>query len=65
LQSPHPPLAFNDLSVSLAGLPIQVSRSYDSRDKRKGDFGVGWTLGIKNVRLEKSGIIGKAWVETV
>ena len=57
-------LAFNDLSVPVAGLPIQVIRSYDSRDKRPGDFGVGWTLGIKNVRLEKSGNLGKLWDET-
>ena len=35
-----------------------------SRDKRVGDFGVGWTLGIKNVRLEKSGNLGKLWDET-
>lgn len=40
-------------------------RTYDSRDKRKGDFGAGWTLGIKNVRVEKSGILGKLWDETI
>ena len=39
-------LAFEDLSVPMAGLPIQVIRSYDSRDSRVGDFGTGWSLAI-------------------
>jgi YD repeat-containing protein len=54
-------LAFSDLNVPVAGLPIQIIRTYDSRDKRKGDFGVGWHLGIQNVRLEKSLPIGRFW----
>src|SRR5687768_3991196 len=58
-------LAFNDLSVPLVGLPIEIIRSYDSRDKRQGDFGIGWQLGIKNVRLEKSSSLGKLWDETL
>ena len=57
-------MSFNDLSVPVAGLPIQVIRTYDSRDKSAGDFGAGWTLGIKNVRLEKSATLGKLWDET-
>jgi hypothetical protein len=31
-----------------------VTRTYDSRDKRVGDFGVGWTLDVKNIRLQKN-----------
>lgn len=58
-------LSFNDLAVPVAGLPIQVIRTYDSRDKRQGDFGVGWSLGIKNIRLEKSAPLGRFWNETV
>jgi RHS repeat-associated protein len=57
-------LAFIDLHVPVAGLSVQVVRSYDSRDKRRGDFGVGWTLAVRNVRLEKSGRIGKNWEQT-
>jgi RHS repeat-associated protein len=57
-------ISFNDLTVPLAGLPITVTRTYDSRDKRPGDFGIGWTLGIANIRVEKSGNIGKVWSET-
>lgn len=58
-------LSFTDLSVPVAGLPIEVTRTYDSRDKRTGDFGVGWTLGMKNVRVEKSGVLGLNWEQTV
>ena len=31
-------LQFVDLEVPMAGIPIQVIRSYDSRNKTKGDF---------------------------
>jgi YD repeat-containing protein len=54
-------LSFSDLAVPVAGLPIEIVRTYDSRDKRVGDFGVGWSLGLKDVRLEKSGVIAKNW----
>jgi RHS repeat-associated protein len=57
-------VSFTDLNVPVAGLPIQVTRTYDSRDKRKGDFGIGWTLGVSNIRLEKSGVLGSGWIET-
>lgn len=58
-------LAFNDLTVPLPGLPIQIIRSYDSRDKRQGDFGFSWTLGLKNLRLEKNRNLGRNWTEDV
>ncbi|WP_411705126.1 PKD domain-containing protein, partial [Edaphovirga cremea] len=58
-------VAFSDLTVPLAGLPIEVIRSYDSRDKRTGDFGVGWQLGIRSARIEKTGVLGFGWFQTV
>jgi RHS repeat-associated protein len=54
-------ISFPDLNVPVAGLPIEVLRTYDSRDKGVGDFGVGWTLSLKNVRLEKTGVLGRDW----
>jgi hypothetical protein len=44
-----------------------VCESFTSvgRDKRVGDFGFGWTLGLHNIRLEKSGGLGFHWYETV
>ncbi|MEA2203723.1 MAG: hypothetical protein QOE77_499 [Blastocatellia bacterium] len=61
----HFQIAFSDLNVPVAGLPIEVVRSYDSRDNRAGDFGVGWQLGIKSARVEKTGVLGFSWLETV
>jgi RHS repeat-associated protein len=58
-------VAFNDLSVPVAGFPIQITRSYDNRDKGNGDFGVGWRLAIGNVRVQKNHNLGLAWQETV
>lgn len=58
-------LSFTDLSVPLPGMPLLILRSYDSRDRsRIGDFGYGWSIGTNNVRVEKSGVLGKTWVET-
>lgn len=58
-------LSFNDLTIPAAGLPIQVVRSYDNRDRRQGDFGFGWSLGLENVRLQKNRNLGKGWDEEV
>ena len=38
----HFTLSFIDLSIPMAGVPIAVTRTYDSRVKTQGDFGVGW-----------------------
>lgn len=58
-------VSFTDLSVPMAGLPIEVIRTYDSRDTRKGDFGAGWNLGLRNVRVEKSVLLGDHWEQNV
>src|SRR5258708_5958071 len=59
-------LAFNDLTVSVAGVPMQIIRSYNSLDRgRSGDFGLGWSLALSNIRLQKNRVIGKNWNETV
>jgi YD repeat-containing protein len=54
-------LAFTDLNTAVGGLPLTVTRTYDSRDKSVGDFGFGWKLGISDVRVEKSGKTGAYW----
>jgi RHS repeat-associated protein len=58
-------LAFTDLNVPVAGLPIEIVRTYDSRDKARGEFGIGWRLGMRNVRLQESGEVGTGWQTTV
>jgi RHS repeat-associated protein len=57
-------LSFNDLTVPVSGIPIQIIRSYDSRDKGQGDFGVGWRLSLANIRVQKSRNLGLNWQET-
>lgn len=39
-------LAFNDLQIPMGGIPITVTRSYDSRVKTQEDFGIGWDLSV-------------------
>src|SRR5207244_2701454 len=57
-------LTFLDLSVPVAGLPIEVTRTYDSRDKGQGDFGFGWRLGLTSLRLQENATIGTGWQGT-
>jgi len=57
-------VSFNDLTVPVAGIPIQVIRSYDSRDKGQGDFGVGWRLSLANIRVQKNRNLSLNWQET-
>ncbi|HEY6909571.1 MAG TPA: Ig-like domain-containing protein [Myxococcales bacterium] len=56
-------LSYTDLSVPVAGLPIQVMRTYDSRDKRVGDFGVGWRVSVADARVDKTAVLGDPWQE--
>ncbi|MBA1443670.1 MAG: hypothetical protein FE835_01900 [Gammaproteobacteria bacterium] len=54
-------LSFTDLHIPMSGIPIKVVRNYDSRDKRKGDFGIGWRLNVQTLRLRSNRVLGSAW----
>lgn len=58
-------LAFEDLKVPLAGIPITLTRTYDSRDTRVGDFGPGWRLSLANIRVQKNRNLGAGWYQTI
>jgi RHS repeat-associated protein len=61
-------LSFRDLSVPLEGVPIEVVRTYDSRAAmagREGDFGPGWTLSLKDIRLQKNRPLGARWYQEI
>lgn len=58
-------VSFKDLEVPLSGLAIQLIRTYDSRSARVGDFGAGWTLDVRNVRLRDNGMVSLGWFGTV
>ena len=54
-------LTFTDLQIPLSGVPITVSRTYDSRVKETGDFGVGWQLGIQSLKIRSNRVLGTGW----
>ncbi len=47
-------IGFTDINTNVAGIPLSVTRNYDSRNKASGDFGTGWTLGLNSVKLTES-----------
>ena len=48
-------LSFTDLQVPVAGIPITITRTYDSREAgTEGDFGFGWTLGAADPRIRET-----------
>jgi hypothetical protein len=61
-------LSFTDLEVPVAGVPITVTRSYDSLDAdRQGDFGYGWKLDLSDTKVtidrggsQETGLFGYA-----
>jgi RHS repeat-associated protein len=54
-------LSFEDLSIPLPGFNLAVNRTYDSRDKSKGDFGYGWNMDLKTIRLSENRNQGIHW----
>jgi choice-of-anchor A domain-containing protein/RHS repeat-associated protein len=51
-----------DLSVPMVGIPIEVSRTYDSRRRTENlDFGYGWSVDYQNVKVGESRIPGRFW----
>lgn len=54
-------LEFTDLSIPLAGIPIQVNRIYDTINANQiGDFGyLGWSLGIQDARILEVAAVGE------
>jgi YD repeat-containing protein len=48
-------LSFTDMAVPVAGIPIQVTRTYDTlHSNQSGDVGFGWRLEFRDVRLRTS-----------
>lgn len=48
-------LEYTDLSVPLAGIPIQVTRVYDTlQADQMGDFGFGWTMSLANANIRET-----------
>ena len=55
-------ITFEDLNVDAAGIPIRVTRTYDTRKKAENlDFGYGWTVDYQSVQLRKNMVLGLQW----
>jgi len=54
-------ISFNDLTIPMAGIPITITRTYDSRVKSKGEFGTGWTLDLKTMEVQENRVPGEGW----
>ena len=55
-------ISFVDAEVPLAGIPIRITRTYDSRQAGESlDFGHGWSVDYQNVRVRESRRLGFSW----
>ena len=52
-------LSFVDLEVPVAGLPITITRTYDTlKSDSNGDFGYGWSLDVSNTKVDLQTVDG-------
>ncbi|OZG70938.1 hypothetical protein BTA51_22790 [Hahella sp. CCB-MM4] len=55
-------ITLEDLNIPMAGIPIRVTRTYDSRRRSEDlDFGYGWSLSYQDVKVEESRTLGTYW----
>ena len=55
-------ISFEDAHIDVAGIPIRLTRTYDSRRRNESlDFGYGWSVGFQDVRIEESQTLGFSW----
>src|SRR6266545_8988 len=55
-------IRFEDLNVQASGIPIRVTRTYDTRKKgERLDFGFGWTVDYQSMTVRKNGVFGLNW----
>ena len=57
----HLRFTVTDLALPVGGVPMLIERTYDSRVASQRDFGIGWTLGIRQGRYENNRTLGEAW----
>ena len=57
-------LIFEDVTVPMSGMPLQVTRVYDSREKANGDFGIGWKVDLRSIRIRANRVQGSGWNAT-
>ncbi|WP_386067933.1 putative Ig domain-containing protein [Tahibacter sp. UC22_41] len=58
----HFSVTFEDVSLPLAGIPIRILRTYDTRRRNESlDFGYGWSVDYQNVFVSESQKAGYGW----
>ncbi|MDC8014006.1 putative Ig domain-containing protein [Tahibacter soli] len=58
----HFSITLEDASIDVAGIPVRVTRTYDTRRAKESlDFGYGWTVDYNNVRVHESRKLGFGW----
>jgi RHS repeat-associated protein len=57
-------ISFNDLTTGVNNFPIDVYRTYDSRQKNQiGDFGYGWTMSVGGPSISVTNDLGAGWTQ--
>lgn len=55
-------MSFLDMTLPVSGLPVEVYRTYDSRQRTQlGDFGYGWSMSIGGPVISVSNPLGEDW----
>jgi RHS repeat-associated protein/uncharacterized repeat protein (TIGR01451 family) len=58
----HYSVTFLDVEIPLSGIPIRVTRTYDTRRSHEElDFGYGWSVDYQNVRIRENRKLGFSW----
>ena len=58
----HYSVSFEDVAIPMAGFPLRVTRTYDTRRRNERlDFGYGWSVDYQNLRLTESRAPGYSW----
>ena len=57
-------IGFTDITSNVAGIPLSLTRNYDSRNKASGDFGTGWSMGLMDIRLKEASDICNGYSQT-
>ncbi|MCY2987768.1 MAG: putative Ig domain-containing protein [Planctomycetota bacterium] len=56
-------LDFTDLQLPVAGIPITITRVYDTlQANNQGDFGYGWSLGVQDAQIRETVPAGAPFV---
>ena len=62
----HFSITFEDLTIPVAGMPITLRRTYDSRRKQTTmDFGYGWSLDYQTLKVEENQSPSTGWQQVI